>query len=82
MPGGTETEFFERAGMVDTKLGQAKKGDPADVAKQGYQARMNGEGDIVNGFKNKVMSAAALVTPSEVLAEPHRKNAEPGSANK
>ena len=81
MPGATETEFFERAGMVDTKIGQSKKDDPADVAKVGFEAMMNGEGDVVAGWKNKVMSAAALVTPSDVLAEQHRKKAEPGSAN-
>ncbi len=82
MPGGTETPFFERAHMVDTKLGQANKDDPADVAKQGYEAMMSGEGDIVTGFKNKVMSTAALFTPSETLAEQHRRQAEPGSASK
>lgn len=82
MPGATETEFFERADMVDTKIGQSKKDDPADVAKVGYEAMLNGDGDVVAGFKNKVMSAAALITPSETLAEQHRKKAEPGSANK
>jgi short-subunit dehydrogenase len=81
MPGATETEFFERAGMVDTKIGQSKKDNPADVAKVGFEAMMNGEGDVVAGWKNKVLSAAALVTPSDVLAEQHRKKAEPGSAN-
>jgi short-subunit dehydrogenase len=82
MPGATETEFFERADMLDTKVGQSKKDDPADVAKVGFEAMMNGEGDVVSGFKNKVMSAAALLTPSDMLAEQHRKKAEPGSANK
>jgi len=42
---------------------------------------MNGEGDVVSGFKNKVMSTVASVTPSGVLAEQHRKKAKPGSAN-
>jgi short-subunit dehydrogenase len=82
MPGATETEFFERAGMLDTKIAQSEKDDPADVAKAGFEAMMSGEGDVVTGFKNKVLSAAALVTPSSVLAEQHRKKAEPGSANK
>ena len=79
MPGATETEFFERAGMEDTKIGQEKKDDPVDVAKVGFDAMMNGEGDVVSGFKNKVMSTVASVTPSGVLAEQHRKKAEPGS---
>jgi NAD(P)-dependent dehydrogenase (short-subunit alcohol dehydrogenase family) len=34
-PGATDTEFFERAGMLDTKIGQAKKDDPAMVARRG-----------------------------------------------
>jgi short-subunit dehydrogenase len=82
MPGATETEFFKRAGMLDTKIGQSEKDDPVDIAKVGYEAMMNGEGDVVSGWKNKVLSAAATVTPSSVLAEQHRKKAEPGSANK
>jgi short-subunit dehydrogenase len=82
MPGATETEFFERAGMEDTKIGQSEKDDPADVAKVGVEAMMKGEGDVVSGFKNKVMSTVASVTPSGVLAEQHRKKAEPGSGRK
>jgi short-subunit dehydrogenase len=81
MPGATETEFFERAGMEDTEVGQSKKDDPADVAKVGYEAMMKGEGDVVSGFKNKVMTTVASVTPSGVLAAQHGKKAKPGSAN-
>lgn len=81
MPGATETEFFERAGMEDTKIGQEKKDDPVDVAKVGFDAMMNGEGDVVSGFKNKVMSTVANVTPAGMLAEEHKKKAKPGSAN-
>jgi short-subunit dehydrogenase len=81
MPGATETEFFERAEMIDTKVGQEKKDDPADVARVGFEAMMRGDGDIVSGFKNKVMSALASITPSGVLAEQHRKKAEPGSGS-
>jgi len=79
MPGATETDFFERADMLDTKVGQQKKDDPADVAKIGFDAMMKGEGDVVSGWQNKLQSAIALVTPSAVLAEQHRKMAEPGS---
>ena len=81
MPGATETEFFERAGMEDTEVGQSNKDDAADVAKVGYEAMMNGEGDVVSGFKNKVMTTVASVTPAGVLAEQHRKKAKPGSAS-
>jgi len=81
MPGATETEFFERAGMEDTEVGQSNKDDAADVAKVGYEAMMNGEGDVVSGFKNKVLTTVASVTPAGVLAEQHRKKAKPGSAS-
>jgi len=79
MPGATETEFFERAGLMDTKLGQQKKDDPAEVARIGFDAMMNGEADVVSGWKNKVQSAVANLTPASILAEQHRKMAEPGS---
>lgn len=82
MPGATETEFFKRAGMMDTKVGQSEKDDPEDVARAGYEAMMEGEDQVVTGWKNKLLSTIANVTPSEVLAEQHRKKAEPGSARK
>ena len=81
MPGATETRFFERAGMLDTKVGQQEKDDPADVAKTGWDAMIRGDGDIVSGLKNKIQSAVANVTPAAMLAEQHRKMAEPGSAD-
>lgn len=82
MPGATDTEFFARADMLDTKVGAGKKDDPADVAKIGFDAMMKGEGDVVSGWKNKLQSAMATITPSGVLAEQHRKMAEPGGAKK
>ncbi|HZT58321.1 MAG TPA: SDR family NAD(P)-dependent oxidoreductase [Pyrinomonadaceae bacterium] len=82
MPGATETEFFERADMLDTKVGTEEKDDPAKVARDGFDAMMAGEGDVVSGWKNKLMTTAATVTPSGVLAEQHRKMAEPGTAEK
>lgn len=81
MPGATETNFFHRAGMDDTQVGQSKKDDPADVANTGYEAMMKGEGDVVHGMKNKVQAAMAAVTPDSQLAERHRKMAEPGSGD-
>ncbi|MEE1609925.1 SDR family NAD(P)-dependent oxidoreductase [Microvirga sp. CF3016] len=82
MPGATETEFFERAGMEDTQVGQDKKDDPAFVAKVGFDAMMNGEGDVVSGWKNKLTTILANVTPAGMLAEQHRKMAEPGSGKR
>ncbi|MDH6264635.1 short-subunit dehydrogenase [Rhizobium sp. SG_E_25_P2] len=80
MPGPTETRFFDRAGLLDTSVGQAEKDDPVDVARIGFRAMLDGEGDVVSGVKNKLQAAIANVTPSGVLASAHRKMAEPGSA--
>lgn len=78
-PGPTDTDFFERAGMEDTMVGQAKKADPARTAKTGFDAMLKGEGDVVDGVVNKMQAAVAAVTPQNALAEMHRKQAEPGS---
>jgi short-subunit dehydrogenase len=82
MPGATETDFFERADMCDTQVGQSEKEDPADVARVGFDAMMRGDGDVVSGWKNKLQTAVANVTPAGVLAEQHRAMAEPGSGSK
>jgi short-subunit dehydrogenase len=82
MPGATETEFFERADMLDTKVGAGSKQAPNEVAKSGFDAMMKGEGDVVTGWQNKLRAAMAHVTPAGILAEQHRSMAEPGSATK
>ena len=82
LPGPTETDFFHRADMDDTKVAQSKKDDPADVAKTGFDAMMKGEGDVVHGIKNKIQAAMAAVMPDSGLAEMHRDMAEPGSGKK
>ncbi|MDP1585470.1 MAG: SDR family NAD(P)-dependent oxidoreductase [Bradyrhizobium sp.] len=80
MPGATQTKFHERAGMLDTGVGAAKKDNAADVARTGFDAMMRGDSDIVSGFKNRLQSAVAQVIPAGFLARQHRKYAEPGSA--
>lgn len=82
MPGVTETDFFERADMLDTKVGAGSKADPAEVARTGFEAMMRGDGDVVPGWQNKLQSAIANVTPASILAEQHRRMAEPGSAGR
>jgi uncharacterized protein len=81
MPGPTETEFFERAEMEDTKVGSEEKDDPAEVAQQGFDALMAGREKVVGGsFKNKIQAVAGKVIPDSKKAEMHRQMAEPGSA--
>jgi short-subunit dehydrogenase len=77
MPGATETDFFERADMMDTKIGQAKKDDAAVVAQTGFDAMIRGKGDVVTGWHNKLQSAIANITPAGVMAEMHRRMAQP-----
>lgn len=81
-PGPTETDFFERANLMDTKAGQQKKADPADVAKLGFEAMMKGEGDVVAGTMNKMQVAMSGVMSADRVAEQSRKINEPGSGKK
>ena len=80
-PGATETAFFHRAELDDTKIGQAKKADPADVAKTGWEAMKKGEAAVIHGLKNKLQVAAADVLPDATTAKIHRAEVEPGSGS-
>jgi D-arabinose 1-dehydrogenase-like Zn-dependent alcohol dehydrogenase len=62
------------------EVGTEKKMDPAEVARQGFKAMMDGDGDVVTGWQNKLQSAIALITPAGTAAEQHRKMAAPGTA--
>jgi uncharacterized protein len=77
MPGATETDFFERADMMDTKIGRQQKDDAAAVAQTGFDAMLKGKGDVVTGWHNKLQSAIANITPAGVLAAMHRGMAQP-----
>lgn len=80
-PGPTETKFFHRAGMDDTKVGKSKKDDPADVAKQGYEAMMSGKDHVIAGsFMNSVQTVTAKVLPEVVAAKMHQRMSEPNSS--
>jgi short-subunit dehydrogenase len=82
MPGPTDTEFFERADMEDTPVGSGAKDDPAQVAKQGFEALMAGKQKVVAGsVKTKVMGTMSKVTPDAVKAKMHAKMAEPGGGD-
>src|SRR4051812_3013777 len=80
MPGPVETEFFDRAEMLDTSVGTDKKDDAGKVAKDGWDALMDGKAHIISGWQNKLQVAAAHVAPASMMAEQHRKMAEPGTA--
>jgi short-subunit dehydrogenase len=83
MPGATETNFFHRAGADDTKLGASEKDDPAEVAKDGFEALMAGRDHVVAGsLKNKFQAAAGYALPDPPVAKAHAIMSEPGSANR
>ncbi|KAB8144985.1 SDR family NAD(P)-dependent oxidoreductase [Chloroflexia bacterium SDU3-3] len=82
-PGPTDTNFFSRAEMDDTRAATGHKDDPADVARQGFEALMAGKDHVIAGsLKTKAMGAVSRVLPETVNAEQHRKLAEPGSGDK
>ncbi|MFO0618983.1 MAG: SDR family NAD(P)-dependent oxidoreductase [Polyangiaceae bacterium] len=82
MPGATATEFFERAGMLDTAVGASKKQRADEVAKIGFDALLRGQSDVVAGWQNKLQVALAHVVPAKLLAHLHARKAAPGSAPK
>lgn len=74
MPGPTDTEFFERAGLMDTKVGQDdRKMDPADVARYGYDAMNRGDGDVVAGMGNNKPDTAADLELATCLVGAERR---------
>lgn len=78
-PGATDTDFFNKAGMTQSKAVQDKDAlsDPTDVAKDGYEALMAGKDKVVSGFKNKVQMALGNIIPDTTLAEQTKKQQEP-----
>ena len=79
LPGPTDTEFFARAEIEDTKLAkQAKDNDPADVAREGFEALMAGKERVVAGnFSVKAQGVLARFMPESVKAGMHKKMAQP-----
>ena len=81
MPGPTDTEFFERGDLMDTKLGQGPKDDPAQVARQGFEAMMAGKDKVLGGsVMSKAQAVVNSVLPDRLKSAGHAKMAEPGSA--
>jgi uncharacterized protein len=83
MPGPTETNFFHRADMDDTKVGTSAKDDPAQVAAQGFEALMKGTDKLVAGsVGTKAQGLANKVLPDKLKSAAHRRMAEPGSGER
>lgn len=81
MPGPVDTEFFARGDLLDMQVGSdPNKRSAEDVAKDGWKALMSGKPSVFSGWTTKIQGVLANVVPGSVLAEQHRKMAEPGSA--
>ncbi len=77
-PGPTDTEFFERADLENTMVGESKKDDPAEVAKDGFEALMAGKDHVVAGSaKNKAQVAGAKLLPEKARAGMHAAQTKP-----
>lgn len=82
-PGATETNFFARADMLDTKAGRNKKDDPKELAQDGFDALMSGKDHVVAGpFSNTVKATMARVMPETLQAKVHSKDTKPDSVEK
>ena len=79
MPGATDTDFFNKAGMNESKAVQDKDAlsNPADVAKDGYEALMAGKDKVVSGFKNKMQMAMTAITPDSTVAHMMNEQQKP-----
>ena len=77
MPGVTDTDFFNKANMENSKAVQGERADPADVAKDGYEALMRGDDKVISGFSNKVQVNMSNVIPDSSVAETMFKKQEP-----
>lgn len=78
LPGATDTDFFNKADMNESKIVQETKlADPAKVAKDGYEALMSGDDKIISGFKNKVQVAMGNFQPDSMAAASMHKQQEP-----
>ena len=78
LPGATDTDFFNKADMNDSKIvQQGSLADPAKVAKDGYEALMSNDDMVISGFKNKAQIAMSNVTPDSMVADSMLKQQGP-----
>ncbi len=83
LPGPTDTDFFNKANMQESKVVQeGSLDDPAKVAKDGYDALMSGDDKVVSGFKNKAQVAVSAITPDPVLTEILNQQQKPANPSK
>jgi short-subunit dehydrogenase len=79
LPGVTDTDFFRKAGMESSKMVEDKDkiADPADVARDGYEALMRGDDKVISGMKNKMLVASTNMMTDSAAADMMKKMQEP-----
>jgi short-subunit dehydrogenase len=78
LPGPTDTEFFERADMEDTNVGESKKDDPAEVARDGFAAFQAGKDHVVGGsLVNKLQTSTGKLLSDPAKAAMHARLTKP-----
>ena len=77
LPGATQTGFGDHSGMNKTAI-YKQPANAADVAKDGYDAMLKGELEIISGipFSQRVELAVAPLLPKKALVERIRKTQE------
>ncbi len=83
LPGATDTDFFSKAEMQSSKEVQdkSKMSDPADVAKDGYNALMSNDDKVISGFKNKMQVAMANMSTDSMAADNTKNMQKPVDQN-
>jgi short-subunit dehydrogenase len=82
LPGPTDTEFFERADMTDTKVADSATDTPEEVAREGFEALMAGKDLVVAGStSNTIQANLGKVLPDKTAAAGISRMTKPGSGS-
>lgn len=70
LPGPTDTDFFNKAEMNDSKILEDKDSlaSSGEVALDGYNALMNGDDKVISGLKNKLTVAMSNMSTDSMAA--------------
>jgi short-subunit dehydrogenase len=72
LPGPTDTDFFDRAGLEGTVADEGPKDNPSDVARDGIEAMFDGKDQVVAGsWRNKVQALLSKGGPDSLKAAVH-----------
>jgi short-subunit dehydrogenase len=72
-PGPTTTEFSEAAGIAGSKLFRGPVMSAAEVAREGFDAMLEGKAEIIAGARNRWMMLGTRLAPRSMLASLARR---------